>query len=279
MRQRPKTRWPVLLWLLVAAACSAAPGRVVSINLCSDQLLMMLARPGQIRSISHLSRDPRNSLMAAQAARYPENGGRLEELLLMEPDLVLAFEFSPPALLRQLHRLGYRVLVVPAAHDLPGIRHNIRQVARALGNPQAGEQLLAEMDRQLAAIGTGGVRGERPGALFYQPRGYTSGRETLQDSALKMAGWRNLAAEMGITGYRPLDLERLILARPDQLFTSPYAPGTDSLAQRLLQHPALRRLTGGRPLITIDYRYWICGGPMIVDAIKALALARATLPR
>ncbi|MGA0716208.1 MAG: ABC transporter substrate-binding protein, partial [Gemmobacter sp.] len=33
-------------------AAAAPPGRVVSINLCTDQLAMMLAAPGQLVSVS-----------------------------------------------------------------------------------------------------------------------------------------------------------------------------------------------------------------------------------
>ena len=84
---------------------------------------------------------------------------------------------------------------------------------------------------------------------------------------------RTVAAELGIDGYGTVDLERLLRAEPDQLFTSAYAPGTDSLAQRQLAHPALRVVTQGKPLINIDYRFWICGGPMLADAVEALAAA------
>lgn len=45
------------------------------------------------------------------------------------------------------------------------------------------------------------------------------------------------------------------------------------MAQRQLQHPVLRQLTENRPMVEIDYRLWICDGPMIADAIEALAAA------
>ena len=33
------------------------PQRVVSMNLCTDQLAMLIARPGQLHSVSHLASD------------------------------------------------------------------------------------------------------------------------------------------------------------------------------------------------------------------------------
>ncbi len=265
----------LLLWLasITTAWATDEPSRIVSINLCTDQLLLMLAEPGRIASVSHLSRDSRSSFMARQAARYPVNQGKIEQLLAIDPDLVLAFEYSPPALLQLLRRLGYRVVVLPMATSVDDIRRNIRQLAEILGVTAKGEAMITRMEQRLERVTHKKQNGD-PMALFYQPRGYTSGRNTLQNTALALAGWRNLAAERGIIGYRAIDLETLLLAQPDQLFTSSYAPGTRSLAQRLLQHPALRQVTGGRPAIDIDYRYWICGGPMIADAVEALAAAR-----
>ena len=57
----------LLLAAVLAASLSPAladaPGRVVSINLCTDQLAMMLAAPGQLVSVSHLASEVQSSSM------------------------------------------------------------------------------------------------------------------------------------------------------------------------------------------------------------------------
>jgi iron complex transport system substrate-binding protein len=264
----------LLISCLVAVPVQAVdpPLRVVSINLCSDQLLLMLAKPEQIASVSRLSLEPNSSFMAASAANYPVNDAMIEQLLSLNPDLVLASEFSPHPVIRILRHLGYRVETLPLSSSLEDIRRNIRYTAGLLGADERGERLVAEMDRRLQHVASTTPQA-RPPALFYQPRGYTSGLETLQHEALMLAGWRNLSAEHGIRGYGAIDLETLLLAKPQQLFSSTYAPGTDSLAQRQMHHPALNWITQGRPIINIPYKYWICGGPMIADAVEALAKA------
>lgn len=268
----------LLVWGMVATAVQAGtpPSRVVSINLCSDQLLLMLAKPEQIVSVSRLSLEPNSSFMAEHAAHYPVNDANIEQLLGFNPDLVLASEFSPHPVIRIMQHLGYRVETLPLSSNLEDIRNNIRFTAALLGVADKGELLVAEMDRRLRLVAS--TKAEtQPLALFYQPRGYTSGRETLQHEALLLAGWRNLSAEHGIRGYGAIDLETLLLAKPQQLFSSAYAPGTDSLAQRQMHHPALNWILQGRPIINIPYKYWICGGPMIADAVEALAQARLAL--
>ncbi|MEL6267927.1 MAG: ABC transporter substrate-binding protein, partial [Pseudomonadota bacterium] len=65
-------RKAAVIMLLGAASTAAAqpPARVVSMNLCTDQLAMLIASPGQLVSVSYLARDPASSAMAAEAQGY-----------------------------------------------------------------------------------------------------------------------------------------------------------------------------------------------------------------
>ena len=264
------------LGMLVALACALAqaapPARVVSINLCTDQLLVMLAGPGQIASLSYLARDPESSFVAARAGRFALNHARLEELIALRPDLILAGTPTNPRLLSQLRRLGLRVEQFPLTHSINGIHRDIRRLAMLLGKQQEGELLIETMTSRLSELKPQ-IEPGQPKALFYQPRGYTSGSETLQDEALRLAGWRNLAAELGIEGYARIDLEALLLARPERIFTSSHGSGNGSKAEAQLDHPALRKLMQGRSPVKIPYKAWLCAGPMIVEAVSLLVAA------
>jgi len=272
-----KTLFIALLLLIcpLSSQASEQPTRIVSINLCTDQLLLLLADPSQITSISYLALEPTSSFMAEQAQQYQINHAKAEELLTLKPDLILANEYSDRALIALLEKLGYQVERFPLPFSIEGIQRNIARMAQLLGQEPRGEELINQMNQRLDNIAQ-----QRPAtppkALFYQPNSYTSGSNTLQDTALHLAGWRNLAAEVGIEGYSAIDIEALLLAEPEQLFTSPYAPGSRSLAQHQLSHPALKRVTAGRAMIEVDYKFWICGGPMIADAVEQL---HRSLPR
>ncbi len=66
---------------LLASPAFAKPQRVVSLNLCADELALRLADPGVVKSVTWLSQDPRNANMAAKAAALPANDGHAEEAL------------------------------------------------------------------------------------------------------------------------------------------------------------------------------------------------------
>jgi iron complex transport system substrate-binding protein len=55
----------LLLW---ATLTYAAPQKIVSLNLCTDQLLMLLADPNQIASLSKIVDDPNVSILAEKSA-------------------------------------------------------------------------------------------------------------------------------------------------------------------------------------------------------------------
>src|SRR3954471_4125615 len=78
------------LGFATAGGCAAeAPRRIVSFNLCADQLAVALADREQIAGLSPFSTDPELSVVAEQAANFPRPSQRSEATVAMQPDLVL----------------------------------------------------------------------------------------------------------------------------------------------------------------------------------------------
>ncbi|MBW9267729.1 MAG: ABC transporter substrate-binding protein [Candidatus Thiodiazotropha sp. (ex. Lucinisca nassula)] len=262
-----------LLMLISGMAVAAEPPRrVVSVNLCSDQLLLMLADPQQVASVSYLSRDPDSSFVADEAAAFPLNHARAEEIIRLKPDLILVTPHTNPRLRTTLKQLGYPLHQLSLGHRLDDIVEDIRRVSARLGQGSRGESLIQQIQRRLSSGAAEATH--PPTAIFLQPRGYTSGSDTLQDEALRLAGWHNLAAQQGVEGYTPVPLEQVLHWQPETIFTSAYSGSGDSLAERQLRHPALQRLLAKRPMVEIPYKHWICPGPMLADAVALLREAR-----
>lgn len=84
------------LWLFAAAAlffavdARAAPQRVASIYLCADVLLVRLAERERIVSLTRFAADPALSPVADVARGIAVNRGRAEDILPLQPDLVIA---------------------------------------------------------------------------------------------------------------------------------------------------------------------------------------------
>jgi len=250
-------------------AQGAVPERVVSINLCTDQLAMLLAAPGQLVSVSHLAADPRSSVMADAARAFPANQALAEEVYLLRPDLVLAGTFTSRATVSMLERLGIPVVSFSPAYSLADVRQGMIDMGRALGRVEAAAEMVSRFDAGLAQVASA-PSGQSPTAATYAANGYTPGANSLSAEIIQAAGFRHLAAELGLTQGGFLPLESLILAAPDLVVVGDTYPG-NSRAEEILSHPALTQLRGGRE--TLEDRDWVCGLPSVVDAVTRMRAA------
>lgn len=246
----------LVLALLLLPLPAAAVSRVVSLNLCTDQLLVLLA-PDRIAALSPLSRDPALSFVAPQAAHLPVVRPSAEAVLRLHPDLVLATNYGAQATVALLTAEGLRVVRLGLPQTFPGIRAQTRRVAALLGVPARGERLVAAMDATLAAVPH---RLGHPTAIALEPRFFTAGPGTLMDAVLRAAGLTNVAHG------QPLSPEALLRHPPDLLVTQ-QAPDFPSLATAALDLPVLRRI----PRRSIPPALTLCAGPFTAQAVALLA--------
>lgn len=244
-----------LLLVLCLLAGPAQAQRVVSLNLCTDDYLVLLA-PAKIVALSPLARDPALSAVADEAAKIPWVRPDAEAVLALHPDLILAGPYGAQTTLAALESRGLRVERTGFPQDFPAIRAETRRLAAILGVGATGETLLARMDARLAA-----VRPRPPlRTIGLGPRGYAAGPGSLQDAVLRAAGLANI----GQAGRLSLEA---VAAHPPALLVVGEAPKTPSLATDLLLHPVLR----GIPRKTFPPATMICAGPWTADAVAALA--------
>ena len=256
-------------------ATAGAPARVVSLNLCADELILRLADRAQVVAVTHLARDPRGSTVAAQAAGLPVTRGLSEEIVALRPDLVVAGAFTTRMTVGMLKRVGFPVLELGVPADLDGVRAQIRTVAGALGHADRGEALVADLDARLARI----VRPARPlRVLVLRPSAFTVAPGGLGDALIRAAGLSNVAAELGQDRLGQVPLEAAAFSDADLIALDEDEPGTPSLADTLLRHPVLDALRRQGRTLSIPNRLWTCPGPQVAEVAARLAeAARARL--
>jgi iron complex transport system substrate-binding protein len=272
-RGRCAASFAALLFLSAAAHAAALPS-VASINLCADQLVLIVAAPEQVLTVSWLSADPEESLLAAQAARYPLNYGSAEELLRFHPDVVIAGAYTNAFTRALLARLGYKVIELEPEDSIADIARNLRLVAAAVGREERGDALVAELqarEQQIAAARPA----HSPATVVVRPGGFTVGEHSLANELMQLAGVRNVAAEQGLDRWGSLSMETLLASRPELIVLTGYRASQPSLANAVLEHPALRLVRGERRTATVPAPYWDCGLPQSLDAAALLQQAAA----
>lgn len=254
------------------AAAAEAP-RVMSLNVCTDQLVLALAEPSRIVSLSVLSGDPDYSYLHAGAAAYPKNAGIAEEVFVARPDVVVTGTYSLHNTTQLLRHLGARVEEFGYTQTLDTIAGDIRRMGAILGEETRADAMAAAFERDLAALTV--PEGEpRPTIVIFGQNGVATGAGTLADSVLAAAGFRNLAAERGFSGMAPYPLELLVVDRPDVVLLSARVDEAPALADQVTRHPAIAA-SGARTATGIVPRgAWSCGGPFTLEALRALRMLR-----
>ena len=248
----------------------------MSINVCADQLVQMLAPKEDVQALSFLAGDPQMSAMADTVQGYKLIRGQAEEVLPLEADLVIGGVYSTPATVALMRRLGERIEILPMTSDLAGIRSNVRLVAGWVGRESEGERIVTDFDKRLAAIGEVGEN-KRPTAVVYYVNSLAAGSGTLADAVLRAAGYRNLTAEEGVVDEGYLPLEKIIADPPDLIVLGNGYQHFRSIIADNLRHPALSKLFEHVPHVVLPQALLMCDTPKVIEAIEMLAAARPTL--
>lgn len=246
----------------------AKPQRIMSTNMCSDILLLMLVPKGRIASITYLAHDPVEALMPGADAGIRTNHGTAEEVVRDRPDLILASPWSTKTMRALAARVGAPVVDIDSANSFADIRRIVRQTGKLVGEPERAEQLIARMDRTLARLDATRPKREIDVAVW-DGSGSVPGKGTLTDEIIREAGARNVAAKFPDTRYSSYSTEELLVARPDALMRGVDRYTAPSLQDSAAENSLIRMAYKGRR-VTYPAALHTCGLPQSADAARDL---------
>jgi len=246
--------------LAAAGPAQATPLRVASLKLCTDELLMAVADPRQIVSVTYLAQQPREYAQWRQARAFAANDGSLLSVVRHRPDLVIDMGGAGGRDSERIaRRLGIGVLNLRYPQNLRDMEDLVMQVSRALGREQAGRSVVARFEQ---------LRQSRPprlsDALWLGGGGLTIASSGLGAEWMALAGLK----QRQVAGDR-VTLEQLIVAPPPILLRSDYRIDQYSSEQRWLMHPLVAKARVARTIAT-DGRPWTCLGPPMIEEVRRL---------
>ena len=245
--------------LAISFAAEARPARVASLNLCTDELLLLLGDDAQIASITHLSRQPSEAVLWRKARRHRSNDGSLLSIAGLRPELVLTMGGGARDRASMAARLDIRVVDLPYPQSLADIEASVARVAAELGQQSRGRQVLASL-RQLSRSSPRSAAD----TIWLGGGGRSMPAAGLASEWMRLAGLR----QRTLRGDR-VTLEQLLVRPPQILLRSDYRQGEYSGEQRWMTHPLAQKTRAGKTLVT-DGRRWTCMGPTLIPEIARL---------
>ena len=250
----------------VSSSSAAGLPRIVSMNVCADQVLLTLADPEQILGLSRFSRD---AWVAGDVRRYPTLSGGAEDVLVLRPDVVVASLFDKRSTRELLKANGLRLAELSVPRNLNEVKDQIRELGDIAGHPDRAAQQIARLDAALARARQA-VAGRHYRVLPLSRRGWVAGSDSFVGSLLAETGLFNTAADLGFAFGGFASLEAIVSLKPDLLLVSQAGDFARDDGQAFLLHPALERFYPPEKRIVIPERLTECGGVMLAEALDVL---------
>jgi iron complex transport system substrate-binding protein len=260
--------------LALFSAASLAPQRaaglprLVSMNVCTDQLVIALADPEQIIGLSRFGRDQWQS-PAHDGRRYPTLSGGAEDVLVLKPDVVIASLFDKRSTRELLRDKGIHLAELAVPRTLAEAKDQIRKVGDIVGHPDRAATEIARLDAALARARQA-MADKHYRVLPLSRRGWVAGSDSFVGSLLSETGLFNAAGDLGFSSGGFAALESIVNAKPDFILVSQAGERASDDGQAFLLHPALERFYPPRRRIVIPERLTECGGVNLAEALDVL---------
>lgn len=190
---------------------------IISLAPSSTELLFEVGAGDQVIAREDFSNYPEAVLALPSIGNTQEHN--LEEIVRLQPDLVLAADVNAPEQIKAIEDLGITVFSLGNPTDLDGLYENMRIVATLTGHEAETEAWIENAKARVADLQEILQQAETTPTVFYEldstdpAKPWTSGSGTFIDTLITMAGGQNIASGMN-TAWAQYSQEELILQDP-----------------------------------------------------------------
>ena len=246
------------------------PQKIISLAPSNTELLFALGLGDRVVAVTDYCNYPPEATTKPSIGDY--NTPNIEEIIAMEPDLVLATEVHETTI-AQLESHGIPVIgLFPKSMD--EILTAITLVGEITGQENEAASLVDDMQKRIEAIMDKTSQlseAEKPRVfyIFWHDPIWTAAAGTFEDALIEIAGGINIAHDLN--GYVDISLETVIMANPEVIIAGVgMGTGDDSSLQFVQTESRLQDVDARLNDRIYSTNMDIVGrpGPRIVDALE-----------
>ncbi len=268
-----------------AVRLSGKPQRIVSLTYGTDEILVALVPLKRIVAFSKWAGDQEITFISKEVAGAVgcRACGSCEQIVRLEPDLVLASVATDGDLINSIEAVGIPVFVASSPKDYRQVKEKVMAVAAAVAEKEAGELLVQKMDSHLEwldGILAGVARSSRKSVVAFSFSGPIGRRGQLFDDMLKRARVINAVSEQSVFEQDAvIGKEKIIACNPDMLLlpTWNYNGKNNAVdyAKHILNDPAYAELKAVKmkQVKFVSDRYRYVASHHYTDAVENIARA------
>ena len=250
--------------------------RVISLAPSNAELLFAVGAGKQVVGRDDFADFP------PEISAVPSMGGmnkyNNEQIVALNPDLVLMAEINNPEQVKALEGLGLTVYYLSNPKTIEDMYTNLQIVARLTGHEQETATLIESLKQRVAALDEIVKAASTKPVVFYEldstdpAKPFSIGPGTFVDLLITRAGGLNLSVVAGIKDpYPQISVEQLVATDPDMIVLgdSMWGITVESVGKR----PGWEKLKAvtTKQVYPFDDNLVSRPGPRLVDGLEALA--------
>ena len=252
---------------------SRRPQRIISLAPSNTEILFALGLGDRIVGVTDYCDYPPEAKRIVSIGGYSTPDA--ERIVSQNPDLVLAALGNGQENISLLKNLGFSVVALNP-RSLEGILKNIELVGEITGSQKQAEELIFSIRGKIEVIGEK-VRQreieERPRVLYivWYPELWVAGSNTFPDELIRIAGGRNIAAE--IEGWKIMSMESVVEGDPEVIICSGHTGASYTIRDNILkdsQFENLKAVKSGRVYPVADPDTTELPGPRIIEGLEEI---------
>ena len=204
------------------------------------------------------------------------SGLPVEDIVALEPDLVMAAQIIPPDQLQELRDLGLNVYWQENPSDFQGLYENLRSVAVLVGQEEQAEELIDSLQERVTAVENQLQDVETRPIVFYEldatdpANPYTVGEGTFVSFVINKAKAINVGDELA-GSYIQISSEEILQQDPEIILLSDalYGVTAESVGERAGWSQITAVKDGN--IYPFDPFLLSVPGPRLVDGFEQLA--------
>jgi len=257
--------------------------RVVSLAPSNTEILFAVGAGSQVVGRDNFSNYPPEALELPGLGDFM--GFSIEQIVALNPDLVLLAEIHPPELVKSLEDAGLTVYYLKNPLAMEEMYPMLITVGELTGHKAEAEALVTQLSLRVAVVHQKLANIEERPTVFYEIDGtdpskpWTTGSGTFIDTLLEMAKAENVGRAMD-SQYGQMSIEALLAADPDFILLGDANFGVTP--EQVAARPGWGELTAVKEGRVLPFNDDLASrpGPRLVDGLEELArlLHGVTLP-
>jgi iron complex transport system substrate-binding protein len=247
------------------------PQRIISLAPSNTEILFALGLGDRIVGVTDYCNYPPEAKTKPSIGGY--NTPNIEQVIAMNPDLVLATEIHQVDLIPQLESRGLTVIGI-SPKNIDDVLTSITLVGKATGQEKEAASLVTDMQKRIKAVTDKTSKlseSQKPRTfyIFWNDPIWTAGAGSFEDELIQKAGGVNIAHDLN--SYVAISLETVIMANPEVIIAGiGMGTGEDLPLQFVQTESRLQDVDARKNERIYGTNMDVVGrpGPRIVDALE-----------